>query len=212
MKSKLLSLIARMALKVPNAIGLNNYIVVLPVTHFVRGFFFEPVPRKGEYYTWMIFVPIFREMKNVTLNYSRRVSLIPDSNCYIECEKYKEDDLENIITISILDKFIGEIDNISTISELSYLIESKVRYNRINIYFDYAIAKYLSGEEDFCLNILEGNIINYPDNRDINDNIKNVARGYADLIRTGNGEALRGVINKVEMENIGRLFPGMPSR
>jgi len=55
---------------------IGDAILVSPTRHIVRGFWFERTPNHGFYYLWLFVVPLFGPtMKNVSLNYSTRISI-----------------------------------------------------------------------------------------------------------------------------------------
>src|SRR5882672_5962767 len=139
---------------IPGTAPCKNMIVLSGVRHLVRCFFFEKTPYARTFYLWSSVVPLFNPMKNISLNYGKRLALRPNGQLFVEIPE----------DLGLFGKTLGELLSEGHLQQLlgTGSVEAFLRTfpfdesnERPSIILDYGVANCLAGRLEAGARLLE---------------------------------------------------------
>jgi hypothetical protein len=181
-------------------------VVLGSVRHIVRCFFFEKTPYARTFYLWASVVPLFNPMKNISLNYGKRLVLRPDSQPFIEVpgdfalfgkslgELLAERHLQQLLETNSMDAFLRAFP----------FDESN---ERPSIILDYGVANCLAGRLEAGARLLErASCSSFGD--PFSTRVKALAAQRLSELKRSESTFLNAV-EACERENLSAHFPGV---
>jgi hypothetical protein len=185
----------------------RNMIIVRPTHHIARGFLLERTPYKKSFYLWLIFVPLFNPIQNITLNYGRRISVGENQQFLISVEPHEEEVQAQQISNLLNKKYLAEVNRVFTPSDFRSVFTLERMPYRPNIVLDYAIACCLSGDISLGISLLK-KIVKMPTENKFIETIQDVAKISLIALEENNSK-FQELIAACEIENIEKHFPGV---
>jgi hypothetical protein len=182
----------------------KNMIILSSIKHIVRCFFFEKTAYANTFYLWSSVVPLFNPMKNISLNYGKRLTTKCTGQLFVEVPEDLDlfgKSLGKLLSESHLQQLL-EIDSIDAFLRAFPYDESN---ERPSIFLDYGVANCLAGRMEMGVRLLErASRSRFGDS--FSAQIKSLAAERLSELKEGESVFL-AAIEACERDNIAAHFP-----
>jgi hypothetical protein len=190
------------------AVPCKNMIVLSSVRYLVRCFFFEKTPYPRTFYVWASVVPLFSPMKNISLNYGKRLVVRPDGQPFVEIP---EDAATFGKTLGSLlaERYLQQLLVIDSIEAFLQSFPFDDSNERPSTILDYGIANCLAGRFEAGMSLLE-KVTRSPFVDMFSMQIKGLAAQRLTELNCSHSSFFEAV-EICDRDNLAAHFPGVPA-